>query len=189
MLDISVCFVLFAIFLEGLGGFFGNFYGEFIIFAKKVALNNEADAVVSFLRTYIREAEKIKITTEDGDIIEVILSGTHPEIVEKTLATIEVDGSKTIKLEAISTPTANQGKMVLKYTSGGTSKVISDKIENIKVTREKNSDIVEFTCTIHKAGEANDRTKVVIKFAESLAYKGKLGTSSPGPSPSPSPGT
>ncbi len=200
LLEISVCFVLFAILLEALWGFFGNIYGEFLMFDKKVALDNEADTIESFLRDYIRQADKIKITTQDGKTIEVILAppDTNPnnlDVINGDLQEIEIEkkqfnaassayetkNSKVI-VGNTSSPTGKQGKLQLTYQalSGvggsdvGSSKLISDQIENIKVTSKKDSDLVEFTCTVHKNGETNDRLKVTFRFTEALSYKARL---------------
>lgn len=200
LLEISVCFVLFAILLEALWGFFGNIYGEFLMFDKKVALDNEADTIESFLRDYIRQADKIKITTQDGKTIEVILAppGTNPnnlDVIDGDLKEIEIEkkqlnvagsayetkNSKVI-VGNTSSPTGKQGKLQLTYqalsgvggSNVGSSKLISDQIENIKVTSKKDSDLVEFTCTIHKNGETNDRLKVTFRFTEALTYKERL---------------
>lgn len=204
LLELAVCFVLFAILLEALWGFFGNIYGEFIQFDKKIALNNEADAVESFLRDYIRQADKIKLTMQDGKIIEVILAPTtiapspNPnnqdviagdlkqiEIEKKQLNTAgtayEIKNSKVF-VENNTSPTGNQGRLKLSYQllSGiggsdvGGANLISDQIENIKVTHKKDSDLVEITCIIHKNGETNERLKVTIRFTEDLSYKERL---------------
>ena len=200
LLEISVCFVLFAILLEALWGFFGNIYGEFLMFDKKVALDNEADTIESFLRDYIRQADKIKITTQDGKTIEVILAppDTNPnnlDVINGDLQEIEIEkkqfnaassANETKNSKVIvgntSSPTGKQGKLQLTYQalSGvggsdvGSSKLISDQIENIKVTSKKDSDLVEFTCTVHKNGETNDRLKVTFRFTEALSYKARL---------------
>ena len=200
LLEISVCFILFAILLEALWGFFGNIYGEFLMFDKKVALDNEADTIESFLRDYIRQADKIKITTQDGKTIEVILAppDTNPnnlDVINGDLQEIEIEkkqfnaassayetkNSKVI-VGNTSSPTGKQGKLQLTYqalsgvggSNVGSPKLISDQIENIKVTSKKDSDLVEFTCTVHKNGETNDRLKVTFRFTEALSYKARL---------------
>ncbi len=209
LLEIAVCFILFAILLESLYGFFGNIYTEFIQTDTKLALNSEADMIESFLSDYIRGADKIKITIKDGadvKVIEVMQPKTVPrvatdpnnlnndEIIDLPLVKIETERKEVdtttspssykinkseIELTDNPTPrTGKQGEMQLNYralpgTSGG-PKLISDQIENIKVSRKKDSDLVEFTCTVHKANETNERLKVTIKFSESLAYKERL---------------
>ena len=200
LLEISVCFILFAILLEALWGFFGNIYGEFLMFDKKVALDNEADTIESFLRDYIRQADKIKITTQDGKTIEVILAppGTNPnnlDVIDGDLKEIEIEkkqlnvagsayetkNSKVI-VGNTSSPTGKQGKLQLTYqalsgvggSNVGSPKLISDQIENIKVTSKKDSDLVEFTCTVHKNGETNVRLKITFRFTEALTYKARL---------------
>lgn len=208
LLEIAVCFVLFAILLEALWGFFGNIYGEFMQFDKKITLNNEADAIESFLKDYIREADKIKITTADGKIIEVMkakdASGVDPdsnnpnniEITDAEIKTIETEKTELssatpptyittnskVELSAFASPTGNQGEKQLKYQAldgigggnRGTAKLISDQVENIKISRKKDSDLVELTCTLHKKDETNERLKVIFKFSVNLSYKERL---------------
>ncbi len=204
LLEISVCFVLFAILLEALWGFFSNIYGEYMQFDKKVALNNEADAIEGFLRDYIRQADKIKITTQDGKVIEVILAPTvavplpnpnNEDVLDIELKEIEIEKKQLnaagtayeIKNSKVfvsnnTSPIGKQGRLKLSYLllsgvggSGvGSSKLISDQIENIKVTHKKDTDLVEITCTIHKNGETNNRLKKTFKFTEDLTYKERL---------------
>lgn len=204
LLELVVCFVLFAILLEGLWGFFSNIYGEFMQFDKKVALNNEVDAVESFLRDYIREADKITLTMQDGKIIEVILAPTtanpapnpnNQDVIAGDLKQIEIEKKqlnaagtayeiKNSKVFVVNntSPTGKQGRLKVSYQllsgvggSGiGGAKLISDQIENIKVTHRKDSDLVEITCTVHKNGETNGRLKVTVRFTEDLSYKERL---------------
>lgn len=189
LLEVTVAFVLFAILLESLWGFFTNVYIEFIQFDKKVVLDNEANAVESFLRDYIRLSEGIKITTTDTtQVIESDPTGPYNiDIIDAPLKEIKlknqvydaaanggvggmVDDFKTINLEPIVSPTQEQGLYRLTY---GTN-TISVLIENIKVTRYKDSNLVKFSCTISKSKvptSANERQRVKLAFTESIAYK------------------
>ncbi len=183
LLEICVCFILFAILLESLWGFFSNTYAEFLQMDKQVMLNNEADAIQSFIKNYIRQEEKIKITTQDDSIIQVLTGTGNPSSdITGDLKSIEGDSSQ-LKIGTNTPPIARQGLLKLEYISGGTSKVVSDQIQNIKVTQKKDSDLVEFVCTLHKAGESNNRSKVTIRFIESLTYKERLIGATPAPGP------
>ena len=80
-----------------------------------------------------------------------------------------LDKESKIEMKAITTE--GKGNYQLIYTANSSSSLISDMIENIKVKREKDSDVVEFTCDFYKKNETLDQLKLKEIFTETLAYK------------------
>ena len=215
LLEVSVCFVLFAILLELLWGFFGNIYTEFLQFDKKITLNNEAEMIESFFSDYIRGADKVEITVvkkdalgiiQDQKIIEVMLpkeivggvdlkNPNNIEISDYELSKIEIEKKQldatgtiyetknseivfsytvTSEGERVSRKLEYQALDGIRGTKKGDAKLISNQIENIKVERNIDSNLIEFICTVHREKEINQRLKITFKFSESIAYKERL---------------
>lgn len=194
LLEMCVSFVLFAIMLESVWGFFSTIYINYIQFDQQVSINSEATTVEEFIKQELRAADKVRIITTTGEQIEVTYkaSPNNVEVMDKPLETIKymVRIPKTsgagyeekeceITLTEILPIDATKGTYKLSYSVksiGGTTvrtnnTVISEMIENIKVTSYKDSDLIEFTCAFQKINETNSRLKMTKKFTESLEYK------------------
>lgn len=182
LLEMCISLILFTIMLEGLWGFFANIYGDYIQFTLQTTLNSEASTIEDYISEYIRSADKIKITTEDG-VIEVAGSPKNVEVYKAQLKKIEgivktpkANGSGFYekKSQVIMSP-AEQGKGTYKLTysvaGSGTNNLISDQIEHIKVSSKEASNLIIFECSLQKAGETNERLKVNRQFTESIANK------------------
>lgn len=195
LLEMCISFILFAIMLESIWGFFSTIYINYIQFAQQVSINSEAINVEDFIKQEIRLADKVLIITTSGEQIEVTYkTGTNNiEVKDKLLKSIKymVKIPKTpgpgyrekeceITLDTVSTIDTTKGTQKLSYavkSLGGVpvvtnNTVISEMIKNIKVTSYKDSDLVEFTCEFQKRDESNNRLKIIKKFTESLEYKG-----------------
>lgn len=194
LLEMSLSFTLFAILLESIWGIFSVLYMHSIELEQQIKMSHEAAAVEEFIRQEIRSADKVCIITTLGDQIETNYLGysNNPEVKDQPLKSIkyQVKIPKTnglgytqkeceiVLFTITSDPTKGAKKLnYIVRSIGGTSVVanntlVSEMIENIKVTRYKNSNVVEFTCEIHKKNESNPRLKIVKKFTESLEYKG-----------------
>lgn len=182
LLEVIMAIMLFAILLEGMGHFFSTIYKEFTEFDTKIILNNEATAVEDFMRDYIRMADGITIvTTSDEPIVPNQTVTRSQEILEeieiarRVQTTVSGGSSKeTIercKIQVEPNYASDQGSYKLNYVAEGNKRLISDYIENIKVSTTSGSNLVEIECTIAKKVKTNDRLKVTVKFTESLAYK------------------
>ena len=182
LLEMCMSLILFTIMLEGLWGFFTNIYVDYIQFMLQTALNSEASTIEDYISEYIRSADKIKITTEDG-IIEVVGSPNNVEVhkahlkkIEGIIKTPKADGSgfyekKSDVVRSLDEKGNEVYKLTYSVNGSGTSNLISDEIESIKVTSKKASNLVIFECRLQKAGETNERLKVSRKFTESIANK------------------
>lgn len=186
LLEMCACLILFAIMLEGLWGFFNQFYMDSIQFNQQTALNNEASIIEDYISQYIRTADHITITTTDDGIIEVTGSDKNQEIENADLKKIEaviqipksygsgfLEKKSKVTVESLSSIEEGKGAYKLTYSVDGiaTNNLISDQIENIKVSSKKESNTVIFDCTIKKRGETNERLIVRKQFTESIAYK------------------
>ena len=195
LLEVCVSLILFAIMLESIWGFFSTIYINYIRFNEQVKISSEATTVEDFIVQEIRGADKVRIkTTTPGEQIEVTYKGStsNVEVKDKSLERIQYmieipnptgGGYKEKECEIILTPISptdeKKGKYQLSYSVksiGGVAvttnnTIVSEMIENIKVTRYKDSDLVEFTCTLHKINETQNRLKLTKKFTESLEYK------------------
>lgn len=194
LLEMCISFILFAIMLESIWGFFSTIYINYLQFAHQVSINSEVMNVEDFIKQEIRLADKVLIITTSGEQIEVTYktSTNNIEVKDKSLKTIKymVKMPKTngpgykekeceITLDTVSTIDMAKGTQKLSYSVksiGGipvvtNNTVISEMIENIKVTSYKDSDLVEFTCEFQKRNETNNRLKITKKFTESLEYK------------------
>lgn len=193
LLEMSLSFVLLAILLESVWGFFSTLYIQSIRLEQQIRLSNEAAAVVGFIKQEIRSADKVQITTMLGDKIEVVHSGetNNIELRDQPLKSIQYQlkipktnglgyTEKECEIILYTIPREpKKGENKLSYTVrtidgkyvGTNFSIISEMIENIKVTRYKDSDLVEFTCKISKKNERDPKLIITKKFTESLEYK------------------
>lgn len=194
LLEMSLSFTLFAILLESIWGIFSVIYMQSIELEQQIKLSHEAVSVEEFIRQEIRSADKVCITTTLGDQIQTndLKNLKGIEVKDQPLKSIKYQikipktnglGYTQKECEMVLftiTSDTTRGAKKLNYivrSIGGTSVIanstlVSEMIENIKVTRYKNSNVVEFTCEIQKKNESNPRLKIVRKFTESLEYKG-----------------
>lgn len=194
LLEVCVSFILFAIMLESICGFLSNIYSNYIQFNQQVSINSEATTVEDFIKQELRAADKVLIITTTGEQIEVTYKASkhNIEVKDKSLQKIQyrVKVPKTsgigyeekeceMVLTRTSSTDATKGTYQLNYSvtfkgggSVGSNKtLVSEMIENIKVTRYKDSDLVEFSCAFQKKNETNSKLKITKKFTESLEYK------------------
>lgn len=194
LLETCISFVLFAIMIESIWGFFSTIYINYLQFEQQVSMNSERINVEDFIKREIRSADKVRILTTSGEQIEVTYktSTNNVEVKDKLLKSIKyrVKVPKTIGigyeekeceivLRTVSTIDGTKGTKELSYSvkaKGGIPvatnyTVISEMIENIKVTSYKDSDLVEFTCEFQKRNENNNKLKITKRFIESLEYK------------------
>lgn len=194
LLETCISFILFAIMLESIWGFFSTIYINYLQFEQQVSINSEVVNVEDFIKQEIRSADKVLILTTSGEQIEVTYKASinNVEVKDKLLKSIKyrVKIPKTtgigyqvkeceIILDTVSTIDETKGTKKLSYSVksiGGipvvtNHTVISEMIENIKVTSYKDSDLVEFTCEFQKRNESNNRLKITKRFTESLEYK------------------
>ena len=194
LLEMSLSFVLFAILIESIWGFFATISKHSIQLEQQIRMSSEAASVADFIRQELHSADEVCIVTTLGTILEANSSEskTSAEVINESLKAIKyrVKVPKTsgegytqktceIVLSSVSV-NSTKGKQKLSYTVnavdgswvGINSAVISEMIEDIKVTRYKNSDLIEFTCEIYKNNETNPKLKIIKKFMESLEYKG-----------------
>ena len=194
LLEMCISFILFAIMLESIWGFFSNIYRNYIQLNQQVSLVSEATNVEEFIKQEIRAADRVLITTTTGEHIEVIYkeSPNNIDVKNKALKKIQymVKVPKTsgigyekkeceLVLSPISSVDGTKGNYRLSYSVksiGGipvvtNNTVVSEMVESIKITSYKNSDLVEFTCEFQKKDEENNRIQLTKKFIESLEYK------------------
>lgn len=179
LIEVVVALLLFSLLMGSLWEFFGNTYSVYTQFDKKTNLDDEARRISSFIREEIRLADKVAITLEDNSIIyPPNTTGSSIEIKDKQLKIINLNTtgggtkkpSRSIKLSSNGLDKSGQLMYKLEYTANGTPSLISDKIKNIKITKEKDSSIVEFTCEVR---QVNDTQEIKNVFSESLEYKEK----------------
>ena len=187
LLEAVIALVLFALLLQTLLGFFSQMYVNSKRLEQRSYLVDNARLVNEFVQEKIREASKVKIIAIDDkgtpddpadDVnvsIEPITTSTENTSLKGRLVKIEMKDvlghASEIEMKAITTE--GKGNYQLIYTANSSSSLISDMIENIKVKREKDSDVVEFTCDFYKKNETLDQLKLKEIFTETLAYKQK----------------
>ncbi|MDF2613655.1 MAG: hypothetical protein K0S71_1441 [Clostridia bacterium] len=186
LIEVIVALLLFSLLMGALWEFFGNTYSVYTQFDHKTNLSDESRRVSSFIREEIRLADQVTITVEGSPELKI-----HPPetpktmessslVKDKQLAKIELKtagsgrkGDRRIELSENASFDNGEGLYKLVYIANSTSSLISDKIQNIKVTREEDSPIVVFECTISKKGETQAAQIVQHIFSESLEYKAK----------------
>lgn len=187
LLEAVIALVLFALLLQTLLGFFSQMYVNSKRLEQRSYLVDNARLVNEFVQEKIREASKVKITAIDDkgtpdnpadDVnvsIEPITTSAENKSFNGRLVKIEMKDAlghaSEIEMKAITTE--GKGNYQLIYKANSSSSLISDMIENIKVKREKDSDVVEFTCDFYKKNETLDQLKLKEIFTETLAYKQK----------------
>ena len=193
LLEVSLSFVLFAILLESIWAFFSVIHIQSNRLEQQIRMSSEASAVMNFIRQEIRSADKVRIITMVGDKTEVIdLSGLNNiEVRDQPIKSIqyrikipETNGvgytEKVCEMVLYDMPSdAASGAKKLDYivrSIGGqyvetNHTVVSEMIQNIKVTRYKNSELIEFTCEISKKNEVDPKLIMIKKSTESLQYK------------------
>ena len=189
LLEIICCFVIFALLLEGLWGVFGNIHSNFMVFDKQVELDNEGEGIESFIKTHIRGADSVKIKAGGNTITynsepEISYEGLQLEKIE--LETTLDDG--TIKISNIVYDATNKK---LSYESNGGKNIIADEVDNIKVTRLKRTNVIEFTCELSSKldieDRASNRKKIVVNFSQDIDYKKPFPTPTSTPMPTTGP--
>lgn len=176
LIEVSISLLLGSILLQALLSFYIQLYRESQIFTQQVTLRNEAYNVENYLRLYIRQAEKIKIVTTKGKVIEPLADN---DVVEESLNSImfihkvqNIKTSTNIVLEtnnSTSLEISPIGKKRLYYY--GTSNVISNLVEDITITYFKDIEEVMFHCTLNKMNEENPNLIYTFTFTESIAHK------------------
>ncbi len=187
LLEMCVCIIIFAVFLEAIWGFYTHIYINNAVFNQQVKLSSEGGNIEAFIRENMRDAEAIKIKTSSntGEKHEIELDYSDA-VKEETLELITVkkevasSGSTTLKECSLSvsnnteSDSERRGEKSLMYTVDGKDKLVSDWIENIKVTKEKDSKIITFEVELCDKDEENSRLKYTHIFSESIAYKNKI---------------
>ncbi len=202
LLEAAIALVLFCLLLQGLLNFFAVMYSNSKHLEQKAYLMDNARAINNFIGEKIKEATNVEIeltkslnnagtpndptddTWANADwayrLITPILIPSDNTAREGRLSRIvlqdKVGNITYIDLKFTSSADNNKGYYQLVYVSGtsATESLISDRIQNIKVTRKKDSDIVEFSCELSKKNETFNYLKIKEVFTESLAYKGKV---------------
>ncbi|MBP3887075.1 MAG: hypothetical protein J6F30_05400 [Cellulosilyticum sp.] len=185
LLEMCLCFILFAIFIEWVGTYYVHVSNNSKILHEQIELMNESDNIEAFLHESIRNATQLRIITE-GAIIESshkedVISGelVKMEFIRATNKK-ETSNDEVCCVEISNNVRATEAKgkhnLIYKVEGKGGHKVISDQVETIKVTSYANSNIVTFECTLHKEGETNSRLIYKKVFSESLDYKGHITT-------------
>lgn len=185
LLELSICLILFSIFLEAFLGFYTNIYGNYIKTDHQMILMNEGNNVEQFIKGCIRESIKLRIWA-DGEVVETILdadSTYNQDVVDVPLDKIEFSrmiemskGSyqeKRCQIEMIYMGEKGNGKYKLTYEASGKpgANTISDWVEAITVTRYKGSNNVEFKCIFQKKDEKDQRLSYTKCFSVNLDYK------------------
>ena len=191
LLEAVIALVLFALLLQSLLDFFSQMYINARRFEQRSYLVDNARSVNDFIQEKIRNSYFIEVTVATGDngtpevlsddpivIITPIINSSDNVAYEGRFVQIKMkDKAGTnlseVNIERIPDSVEGKGKYRLIYTAGGTSSLISDMVENIKVKREIDSDVVEFTCSFNKRDETIDKLKIEEIFTETLAYKNK----------------
>ncbi len=186
VLEVVVALLLFSLLMGSLWQFYGDTYSMYIKFDHKTNLSEQARISTSFIREEIRLAEEVTITVKDGTEEKTI----HPPTVPQTSKSSDKIEGELVKIELRTTPRTGSGKenrqirlrenastqndqgaYHLLYKANFTESLISDKIHNIKVTREENSPIVRFECTLAVSRNGEIFQQVENVFSESLEYK------------------
>jgi len=177
LIEVVVALLLFSLLMGSLWEFFSNTYSVYNKFDKKTNLSDESRMVSSFIREEVRLADQVTIKVKDATTnVEYTIkpeetfriTGNLEEIILNTTETIGRKQKRKLLLTENPPGAKDKGKFKLDYVANLITSPIADKIENIKVTREENSSIIEFECTLIKNG---DIQKVENTFSESLKYK------------------
>ena len=185
LLEMCLCFILFAIFIEWVGTYYVHVSNNSKILHEQIQLMNESDNIEAFVHESIRDATQLRIITE-GAVIE---SSHKEDVISCELVKIEfirernkgqISNDEVCYVEMSNNVRATEVKgkhnLIYKVEGKGGYKVISDQVETIKVTSYANSNIVTFECILHKKGETNSRLIYTKSFSESLDYKGHIVT-------------
>ena len=187
LLEILCCFVIFAFLLQGLWGVFGNIYFNYMVFDKQVELDNEGEGIESFIKTYIREADLVKVYAGG----KIITCDSESDISHEGLALEKIELETTLDSGTVrsSTIVYDASNKELSYNSGGAKNLIADEIENIKITRLKGTNLIEFSCDLsaqlNSAEPGNERKKITTNFSETIDYKEPFPTPTPTASTAP----
>lgn len=176
LLEAIIAVMLFAILLQFLLSFFASMYLSAKTFQQKTYLEDQARVVKEFVCEQIRKSEQVSIEYVGGShpITNVTEAADNFEVIDQPLVNIVLDNGKKMSLKANPAKSKGIGKLQLVYIGGGTTpNLISDEIESIKVTREKDSDYISFTCVFCMKGEKDENLILTRTFCESLAYKKK----------------
>ncbi len=190
LLEIICCFVIFAFLLEGLWGVFGNIYFNYMVFDKQVELDNEGEGIESFIKTYIREADSVKVYAGG----KIITYDSDPDISHEGLILEKIELETTLSSGTVrsSTIVYNSASKELSYHSNGGKNLIANEVENIKITRMKGTNLIEFRCELSDQLNTGDpqsqRKKVTTDFSETIDYKEPFPTPTPTPTPTASTG-
>jgi prepilin-type N-terminal cleavage/methylation domain-containing protein len=193
VLEVIVALLLFSLLMGSLWQFYGEAYRGYISFDQQADLSEQARLVTSFIREEIRLSDQVTL------LIETDTDGTkeskeiHPPVVPKTdnSSALREGELKRIKLNTLSSSrktsrelwlkdnapdTKEKGQYSLYYTANGTDSLISDKVDNIKVTRVKDASTAQFECTFAIRRDTAIIQEMQNTFSESLEYKTKWGT-------------
>lgn len=173
LIEMSISLLIGSIVLQTLLGFYLQIYKESQLFHEQVYLRNEAYNIENYLRLYIRQAEKIKVITTEGHVIEPL--SEENDVIEESLASItifrEVQNEKkdiTLILEPNGPEEKKWGEKKLYYY--GNANIISYQIKDIKVTSFKDRNELIFTGSVHLKGEGKPK-EYTFTFTESIAHK------------------
>ncbi len=172
LLETICSFMIFIFLLQGLWGFFSNIYFNYMVFNKQVELDNKGESIESFIKTYIREADLVKIHA-GGEVItyDSDLDRTYEEL---RLLKIELETTTSSKESITATIEYNPLAKQLSYKNKGKN-IIADDIDNITVSRLEGSNLIEFSCELSTQINSDDpesqRKKVTTDFSQSIDYK------------------
>lgn len=180
LLELLIAILLLSIFLAAVWQFFSIAYIRYHQNQVRIELDNNARNINQFIQTEIRKADAVQIKTEDGQVIDPILTKTDNKSITGELKEIKLkNGTQTYSLELVALAGGDETKGVyeLQYVtneSGVTTRIpVSDMIQKFEVTRNKNSDEVSFYCELNRKNEEDAILKIKHTFTESLAYKQK----------------
>ncbi|WP_069998221.1 PilW family protein [Cellulosilyticum sp. I15G10I2] len=187
VLEVIVALLLFSLLMGSLWHFFGETYSLYIKFDHKSDLSEQARIITSFIREEIRLADEVTLTVKTVDGSDKKISPPeHPktsessDLIEGEFVTIDLNtasgtgtkkGKRQIILRENTSTEKDQGKYRLFYKANFTESLISDKIEQIKVIREKDASIVQFECILAITRDGEIFQEVQNVFSESLQYK------------------
>jgi prepilin-type N-terminal cleavage/methylation domain-containing protein len=193
VLEVIVALLLFSLLMGSLWQFYGETYRGYISFDQQSDLSEQSRLVTSFIREEIRLSDQVTI------VVETDVAGTkqtkeiHPPVIPKTedSSALREGELKRIKLNTLSSsrktsrelwlkdnvlPLKDMGRYSLYYNANGTDSLISDKVDNIKITREQDASTVQFECTFAIRRDAAVIQEMQNTFSESLEYKTKWNT-------------
>lgn len=185
LLELCMCLILLGIFLESISDFYGRCCHGYQVFYEQLMLEHEGENIEAFIQSSIRKANKVKVTTQEGSSIEEVRNSNElGEKVEgenlkkiKCASIVFINGlekEETYCIELVDNHGKGAGKYALVYEGAGgkTRNVISDQIESIQITKDKQSNIIEFQCLLHKEkNESSKRITFSQRFSVSLAHK------------------